>query len=144
MAHVELPDKLYFKIGEVGDIVGVKQHVLRYWESEFPSVRPQKSRTNQRLYRRKDVEAVIAIKHLLYDRKFTIEGAKKYMKEQGVDASLPPVDVDAVAENIRQQTIDEMSVEISRISKTVRDKYEKHLVELKNELQAFLKRIESD
>jgi DNA-binding transcriptional MerR regulator len=144
LTHVELPDKLYFKIGEVGDIVGVKQHVLRYWESEFPSIRPQKSRTNQRLYRRKDVEAVIAIKHLLYDRKFTIEGAKKYMKEQGVDASLPPVDVDAVAENVRQRTIDEMSVEMSRISKTVRDKYEKHLVELKNELQAFLKRIESD
>jgi DNA-binding transcriptional MerR regulator len=144
LAHVELPDKLYFKIGEVGDIVGVKQHVLRYWESEFPSIRPQKSRTNQRLYRRKDVEAVIAIKHLLYDRKFTIEGAKKYMKEQGVDASLPPVDVDAVAENVRQQTIGEMSLEISRISKTVRDKYERHLVELKNELQAFLKRIESD
>ncbi len=144
MAHVELPDKLYFKIGEVGDIVGVKQHVLRYWESEFPSIRPQKSRTNQRLYRRKDVEAVIAIKHLLYDRKFTIEGAKKYMKEQGVDASLPPVDVDAVAENVRQQTIDEMSLEISRTGRTVRDKYERHLVELKNELQAFLKRIESD
>ena len=144
MAHVELPDKLYFKIGEVGDIVGVKQHVLRYWESEFPAIRPQKSRTNQRLYRRKDVEAVIAIKHLLYDRKFTIEGAKKYMKEQGVDASLPPVDVDAVAENVRQQTIDEMSSEISRIGRTVRDRYERHLVELKNELQAFLKRIESD
>jgi DNA-binding transcriptional MerR regulator len=144
LAHVELPDKLYFKIGEVGDIVGVKQHVLRYWESEFPSIRPQKSKTNQRLYRRKDVEAVIAIKHLLYDRKFTIEGAKRYMKEQGVDASLPPVDVDAVAENVRQKTINEMSLEMSRISKSVRDKYEKHLVELKQELQAFLHRVESD
>ena len=144
MPHVELPDKLYFKIGEVGDIVGVKQHVLRYWESEFPSIRPQKSKTNQRLYRRKDVEAVIAIKHLLYDRKFTIEGAKRYMKEQGVDASLPPVDVDAVAENVRQKTMNELSEEMVRVRKAERDRYEKHLVELKNELQIFLKHLESD
>ena len=142
--HVELPDKLYFKIGEVGDIVGVKQHVLRYWESEFPSIRPQKSKTNQRLYRRKDVEAVLAIKHLLYDRKFTIEGAKQYLKEEGVSASLPPVDVHAVVENVRQQTIEEQSVETARGKKVVQDFYEKQLLEIRGEIQSFIKRVESE
>lgn len=144
MVHVELPDKLYFKIGEVGDIVGVKQHVLRYWESEFPSIRPQKSKTNQRLYRRKDVEAVLAIKHLLYDRKFTIEGAKQYLKEEGVSASLPPVDVHAVVENVRQQTIEEQSVETARGKKVVQDFYEKQLLEIRGEIQSFIKRVESE
>ena len=144
MAHVELPDKLYFKIGEVGDIVGVKQHVLRYWESEFPSIRPQKSKTNQRLYRRRDVEAVLAIKHLLYDRKFTIEGAKQHLKEQGVEASLPPVDVHVVVENVRQKTIEAQTLEKTREKKEVQDYYEKHLVEIRRELQAFIRMIESD
>ena len=144
MAHVELPDKLYFKIGEVGDIVGVKQHVLRYWESEFPSIRPQKSKTNQRLYRRKDVEAVLAIKHLLYDRKFTIEGAKQHLKEEGVQASLPPVDVHAVVENVRQQTIEELSVETARGKKEVQDFYEKQFLEIRREIQSFIKRVESE
>lgn len=70
-------DKLYFKIGEVAEIVGVEPYVLRYWESEFPVLRPQKSRTKQRVYRRKDVETVLKIKHLLYERKFTIAGARQ-------------------------------------------------------------------
>ncbi|MBN2524817.1 MAG: MerR family transcriptional regulator [Deltaproteobacteria bacterium] len=138
MAYVELPDKLYFKIGEVGDIVGVRQHVLRYWESEFPSIRPQKSKTNQRLYRRKDVEAVLAIRHLLYDRKFTIEGAKQHLKEQGVEASLPPVDVETVVESVRQKTIEELSIEVACAKKGVRDEYEKALLEIRTELQRFL------
>ena len=77
--RVELPDKLFFKIGEVASLTEVKPHVLRYWESEFSCIRPQKSKTNQRLYRRADVEAVLAVKHLLYDRKFTIEGAKRQL-----------------------------------------------------------------
>ena len=144
MVHVELPDKLYFKIGEVGEIVGVRQHVLRYWESEFPSIRPQKSKTNQRLYRRKDVEAVIAIKHLLYDRKFTIEGAKQYLKEQGVEASLPPVDVHVVVENVRQKTIEEQAMEKAREKKEVQDFYERQLVEIRQELLAFIHKLDSD
>jgi len=144
LVHVELPDKLYFKIGEVGEIVGVRQHVLRYWESEFPSIRPQKSKTNQRLYRRKDVEAVIAIKHLLYDRKFTIEGAKQYLKEQGVEASLPPVDVHVVVENVRQKTIEEQAMEKAREKKEVQDFYERQLVEIRQELLAFIHKLDSD
>ena len=70
-------DKLYFKIGEVSEIVAVEPYVLRYWETEFSMLRPQKSRTKQRVYRRKDVETVLKIKHLLYERKFTIAGARQ-------------------------------------------------------------------
>ncbi len=74
----EIPDKLYFRIGDVSRLADVKPYVLRYWESEFSALAPKKSGTNQRLYRRKDVELVLEIKSLLYDKRFTIEGAKKY------------------------------------------------------------------
>lgn len=77
----ELPDKQYFKIGEVSRITGVKPHVLRYWESEFSSIRPQKSRTNQRLYRRRDVELLLQIKQLLYQEGYTIAGAARRLRE---------------------------------------------------------------
>ncbi len=74
-------DKLYFKIGEVADIVGVPAYVLRYWESEFKAVKPQKSRSQQRVYRRRDVETLLKIKQLLYVEKFTIAGARQQLKE---------------------------------------------------------------
>jgi len=74
-------DKLYFKIGEVAEIVGVPAYVLRYWETEFKAVRPQKSRTQQRVYRRRDVETLLKIKQLLYVEKFTIAGARQKLKE---------------------------------------------------------------
>ncbi|KIG12283.1 Transcriptional regulator, MerR family protein [Enhygromyxa salina] len=73
-------DKLYFKIGEVAEIVDVAAHVLRYWESEFSLIKPQKSRSQQRVYRRKDVENLLRIKHLLYARKFTIAGARQELR----------------------------------------------------------------
>ncbi len=70
-------DKLYFKIGEVAEIVGVPAYVLRYWETEFRAIRPQKSRSQQRVYRRRDVETLLKIKSLLYEKKFTIAGARQ-------------------------------------------------------------------
>ena len=76
----EIPDKQYFKIGEVSRILGVKAHVLRYWETEFSALRPQKTRTNQRLYRRRDVEVLLQIKQLLYDEGYTIAGANKRLR----------------------------------------------------------------
>ena len=75
----EIPDKLYFRIGEVGDLVGVEPHVLRYWETEFPSVGPKKSDTGHRMYRRKEVQLLLKIKYLLYEKKYTIEGARQYL-----------------------------------------------------------------
>jgi len=78
----EIPDKLYFKIGEVSDLLGVEPYVLRYWETEFATLSPKKSGTGHRLYRRKDVELLLRIKHLLYDRKFTIEGARQTLQQE--------------------------------------------------------------
>jgi len=75
-----IPDKLFFRIGEVSQLVGVEPYVLRYWESEFPGLSPKKSNTGQRMFRRKDVELLLNIKHLLYDEKFTIEGARKALR----------------------------------------------------------------
>ena len=77
----ELPDRRYFRIGEVAVLLGVKPYVLRYWETEFPQVRPQKSRSGQRLYRRREVETLLDIRTLLYERGFTIAGARKALKE---------------------------------------------------------------
>jgi len=74
---VTIPDKTYFRIGEVGNLLGVEPYVIRFWESEFKTVRPIRSKTDQRLYRRKDVEELLTIKTLLYDDMFTIAGAKK-------------------------------------------------------------------
>jgi DNA-binding transcriptional MerR regulator len=76
----EIPDKLYFRIGEVARLAGIKPYVLRFWETEFPTLGPRKSGTGHRLYRRKDVELVLEIKRLLYEKRFTIEGARKTLE----------------------------------------------------------------
>lgn len=78
----DIPDKLYFKIGEVSELLGVEPYVLRYWESEFTVLSPKKSGTGHRLYRRKDVELLLRIKCLLYEKKFTIEGARQRLHEE--------------------------------------------------------------
>ena len=78
---VQIPDdKRYFRIGEASRIIGVEPYVLRYWESEFPQVRPQRADSNQRTYQRKDLENLLEIKKLLYEEKMTIEGAKRRLK----------------------------------------------------------------
>ena len=74
-----IPDKLYFKIGEVSRIAGLPAYVLRFWESEFNSIRPKRTPTGHRLYRRSDVESILEIKHLLHKRRFTLEGARKHL-----------------------------------------------------------------
>jgi len=78
---VDIPDKIYFKIGEVAELTGIKPHVLRYWESEFSIFKPSKSRTRQRLYRRKDIDLVLRLKDLLYNQGYTIAGARKKLRE---------------------------------------------------------------
>jgi DNA-binding transcriptional MerR regulator len=77
---VAIPEKIFFKIGEVCDLVGVQAHVLRYWETEFPMLSPQKNRSGQRSYRRRDVEIALRVKELLYDDLYTIAGAKKRLQ----------------------------------------------------------------
>ena len=89
MSIAEIPDKLFFRIGEVCDIVGVEAYVLRFWETEFPFLAPQKSKSGHRVYKKKDVEMVLKIKDLLYNRGFTIPGARKMLSknrtQQGVE-----------------------------------------------------------
>ena len=97
----QIPDKIYFKIGEVAELVGVKSHVLRYWESEFKSLKPVKSRTNQRLYRREDIEQALLIKSLLYQQGFTLSGARQQLKNpQAHSPEMPPTSLDSVIERL--------------------------------------------
>jgi DNA-binding transcriptional MerR regulator len=81
----DLPVKLYYRIGEVAEIVGVEPHVLRYWETEFRSIRPQKSSRGQRIYSRRDVERLVKVKDLLYTHGFTIAGARKRLRATGAE-----------------------------------------------------------
>jgi len=89
----EIPDKLYFRIGEVAQIAGVEPYVLRFWQTEFPQLTPKKSGTGHRLYRRKEVELILELKRLLYEKRFTIEGARLWLeqnKKKGVARPIPP------------------------------------------------------
>jgi DNA-binding transcriptional MerR regulator len=98
-AAVAIPEKLFFKIGEVCDITGVQAHVLRYWESEFPMLAPQKNRAGQRTYRKRDVEMALRIKELLYEDQYTIAGARKKLSSELRGASklkvVPPPDANS-------------------------------------------------
>jgi DNA-binding transcriptional MerR regulator len=87
----EIPDKLYFRIGEVARLAGIKPYVLRFWETEFPGLGPKKSGTGHRLYRRKDVQMVLDIKTLLYEKRYTIEGARKHLETRPKVAPLPDI-----------------------------------------------------
>ena len=82
IGHGGIPDKHYFKIGEVKKITGIEPHVLRYWESEFKIIRPQRASSKQRLYRRVDVENILTIKKLLYEDGYTVPGARKLLTEK--------------------------------------------------------------
>jgi DNA-binding transcriptional MerR regulator len=115
----EAPVKLFYRIGEVSHIVGVEPHVLRYWETEFRSIRPQKSRKGQRIYSRRDVEKLLKVKDLLYTHGFTIAGARKRLRESGVEPQ--------VAEDPSQKNLGEAR----RVLLDVR----KELVELLAELE---------
>lgn len=87
---IDIPDKLYFRIGEVSKIAGVKPYVLRFWETEFPMISPKKSGTGQRLYRRKDVELLLQIRELLHERRYTIEGARLFLEGRQKSRPSPP------------------------------------------------------
>jgi DNA-binding transcriptional MerR regulator len=91
-----IPDKLFFRIGEVSRIAGVPASVLRFWENEFPRIKPRRTETGQRIYRRSDVELILIVKHLLYDQKFTIKGARQHLKSK-TNPDHQPVDGDLIA-----------------------------------------------
>jgi DNA-binding transcriptional MerR regulator len=103
------PDKLFYRIGDVSEITGIKPHILRYWEAEFSVLHPRKNDAGQRLYERRDVELVIEIKKLLYEQRYTISGAKKFLARQHkrvLKKSVPaiaPGDVSAALKICRQE-----------------------------------------
>ena len=107
----QIPDKVYFRIGEVSGIVGVDPHVLRYWEAEFDAIRPVRGKSRQRLYRRRDVELLLQIKDLLHRQGYTIAGAQKMVQQGGrrtssrqqVQAALPPAEVVPILDQVKQE-----------------------------------------
>ena len=103
MATPEIPNKLFFKISEVCEIVGVEPYVLRFWETEFPNFAPEKSKAGHRVYKRKDVENVLRIKELLYDRGFTIAGARKQLAKSRASKQ---ADRDEVLHRVRDELRD--------------------------------------
>jgi DNA-binding transcriptional MerR regulator len=99
----QLPDKEYFKIGEVAALVGVETYVLRYWETEFSALCPEKTRSNQRLYRRRDVETVLQIKRLLHDEGFRIEAARRRLGELIENRNSPATALDRLGGVLRRE-----------------------------------------
>jgi len=114
----EIPDKLFFRIGEVSAILGLEPYVLRYWETEFPSLSPKKSGTGHRLYRRKDVELLLRIKHLLYEKRFTIDGARQYLQAEA--KSIHQKDIKQEQQALFSDPMPEIRRELSEILKLLR------------------------
>ncbi len=95
-AAESFPQKLYYKIGEVGDITGVPSHVLRFWEKQFPQLAPNKTRSGHRLYKKRDIQVILHIKDLLYNKRFTIKGARESLASWREGVELPPQPAPAV------------------------------------------------
>jgi DNA-binding transcriptional MerR regulator len=112
-----LPEKIYFKIGEVSDIVGVEPYVLRYWETEFDLLKPSKAPSKHRLYKKRDVELLLDIKRLLYTEGFTIEGARKKLRE------------------VKKEEKDQLKLPLAE------QKYKSALIKVKKDLEALRKLI---
>jgi len=127
-----LPDKLYFRIGEVSDIVGVKPYVLRYWETEFSDIKPTKSKSGQRLYKKRDVELLLRVKELLYEEGFTISGAKQRLKEFGKQGPAPAV---VVQEEVTVETDNVEVASDAKAKKVVSGSDKKFLEKLKKDLE---------
>jgi DNA-binding transcriptional MerR regulator len=99
----EIPDKLFFRIGEVSRIAGVPATVLRFWEGEFRRIKPRRTDAGQRIYRRSDVELILEIKNLLYNRKFTIKGARQHLKEKNRSANPPSPPSSDIVQQLRSE-----------------------------------------
>jgi DNA-binding transcriptional MerR regulator len=116
MKASQIPNKLFFRIGEVCELTDTQPYVLRYWESEFPSLAPAKNNSGQRIYRRRDIETILRIKTLLYDEGFTIAGAKKKLELEMKDqpSGRPPTPPSSVADPVREK-IQEIKSELREL-----------------------------
>lgn len=134
----QIPDKLYFKIGEVAELTGVKPHVLRYWEAEIGAIRPTKNRHQQRLYRRRDIELILRLKDLLYNQGYTVAGARKSLRRKPVVetpapqplphpvSTLPPAGGDGqlslpLGSGIDRRLLDELRRDLVRLRDSLSD-----------------------
>jgi DNA-binding transcriptional MerR regulator len=136
-----IPEKLFFRIGEVCDLIKVQPHVLRYWETEFPMLTPQKNRAGQRVYRRKDVEMVFRIRDLLYEEKFTIAGAKKKLLDESRAGSLRA----RIAEEFPAETTEPASERVSTSSgQSTSPNTRRVLRVIKSDLEDLLTRLNTD
>lgn len=117
MEMPKIPDRLFFKISEVAQITGVKPYVLRYWESEF-QIAPAKSKANQRVYERKDIETILRIKNLLYIEMFTIAGAKKKIKEEIKSGAFKNI----ALESSRKKRMEEIKSGLRELNKFIHEK----------------------
>jgi DNA-binding transcriptional MerR regulator len=115
MKEITIPDRLFFKIGEVSQITGIETSVIRFWETEFKKIKPNRSDTGQRLYRKKDVEIILAIKNLLYEQKFTIAGAKQYLKEKDRQGQEPETHI-----NIKPELLEDIKRELKEVKKILK------------------------
>ena len=141
-AAVAIPEKLLFKIGEVCDLAGVQAHVLRYWESEFPMLAPQKNRAGQRVYRKRDVEIALRIKELLYEDQYTIAGAKKRLTHELRGGKLKVVGDDLGDGG--EATVNEASKSFVRTSSTSTAEEREGLKKLAGELRELLALLEKE
>lgn len=128
--------KLYYSIGEVSNVTDLKQYVLRYWESEFPQLSPAKNRAGNRIYRDKDIELILFIKSLLYDRKYTIEGARQKLKELH-DAGLPYTDQSLMQTSLPEPAPPEVVINDSP------DEYHQFLKKVRDDLVSLLNILDS-
>ena len=101
-----IPEKKNFRIGEVAEIAAIESYVLRFWETEFGCLRPSKSKSNQRMYSHEDVTVVLRIRDLLYEEGFTIEGARRQLKEKTTEAPVVPARTTAVLKQVRNEVLD--------------------------------------
>lgn len=141
----DYPSKLYYSISEVAQITGIKAHVLRYWETEFPTLKPRKTRTGSRRFRQVDIEEVLAIKHLLYDEGFKIAGARKLRRQErgkpAEDAGQPAqlaIGFDALDDRAK---LEHVKNELQRLLELVR---ELGRMAVKSKEQATFKEMEEE
>ncbi len=139
----QIPEKLYYKIGEVAKFTGIKTHVLRYWETEFKAIRPNKSRSNQRLYRKQDVELILRLKDLLYNQGFTIAGARKKLREKPAE-KVAEIAVEAPAAASQVKAKKQVSAEASdQLALPLSGSYDpKLLKEIRQDLLRLKKSLE--
>jgi DNA-binding transcriptional MerR regulator len=121
--QVQIPEKLFYRINEVSTITQVKPYVLRYWETEFPMLSPEKDENDQRRYRKSDIELVLEIKHLLYTEKFTIAGARKQLRQGKSEPTPQPVAVSSAAASVSPAKARQLAGSINQIRQDIDELY---------------------